>query len=163
MNALTQERLKELFSYDKDTGIFTFLAGTTHSKPGKIAGCSTPRGYRYISADNKLYLSHRLAYLYMKGAMPSNLIDHINGVKDDNRWVNLRPCTHLGNNQNAGIPKRNSSGFKGVYFNKEVKKWHAQISVNRKRISLGFFEVVEDAGNAYKEAANKYHGEFARY
>lgn len=89
-------------------------------------------------------------------------IDHINGNKLDNRRANLRICTHADNVRNVGKRKDNSSGFKGVYWRSDVKKWRALIQVEGRRIDLGFFTEPQDAALAYDKAARKYHGEFAR-
>ena len=88
--------------------------------------------------------------------------DHINGDTLDNQRRNLRPATRSQNGANARISKRNTSGFKGVSWHKQVKKWVAKIRVNRKLLHLGLFVSAEDAARAYDAAALKYFGEFAR-
>lgn len=87
-------------------------------------------------------------------------IDHINANTLDNRTINLRQCTRTENNRNSKISKNNSSGYKGVSWNKGNKKWRAYIAAE-KQIHLGFFVKKEEAAKAYNQAARKYHGEFA--
>lgn len=90
-------------------------------------------------------------------------IDHINGNKLDNRRCNLREATHQQNNFNKPRLKRNTPGFKGVSYRKDIDKYRAYISVNYKQISLGCFDTPEEAHQAYCNAAKKYHGEFANF
>lgn len=91
---------------------------------------------------------------------PSDMfVDHINGNRADNRRANLRVCTPGENGKNKTLFVTNKSGHRGVYWNKN--KWRAQICVNRKQIYLGRFDTLEDAAQAYKDAAIKHHGEFA--
>jgi len=88
-------------------------------------------------------------------------IDHINGNKLDNRKSNLRLCTVAQNNFGRGIKKDNTSGCKGVHFNKPTGKWMARISANGKRKYLGLFETKELAYSSYKKASKELHGDFA--
>lgn len=89
--------------------------------------------------------------------------DHINGNRSDNRRENLRSCSHAENQRNAKKNSNNSSGFKGVSFDKQHKKWVAQISINGKGSRIGFFSTPEAAHSAYCAAALKHHGEFANF
>ena len=88
-------------------------------------------------------------------------VDHKNGNSFDNRRSNLRICTNSQNLMNRGAPKNNTSGFKGVSFDKKSKKWGAKIAKNYKQIALGFYEDKKDAAKAYNKAAKKLHGSFA--
>lgn len=90
------------------------------------------------------------------------IIDHINGNGLDNRKDNLRICTQAENTRNRSKSLNNTSGFKGVYWHKYDKKWHAQIIINYKKIHLGIFTCKIEAAQAYNQAAIKYHGEFAQ-
>lgn len=94
---------------------------------------------------------------------PGMHTDHINGNKLDNRRCNLRICTAAQNISNTGLRSDNSSGCKGVYWRKSISKWCVQISVKGKRLHVGYFSCIEAARKAYAEAADKFHGEFARY
>lgn len=90
------------------------------------------------------------------------VVDHINGNTFDNRKQNLRVCTGAENARNRKIDKRNTSGHKGVFWNKDSKNWRAMIRIDRHLIHLGSFNDINDAIQAYAEASKKYHGEFGR-
>jgi hypothetical protein len=94
---------------------------------------------------------------------PGFVVDHINHNGLDNREANLRPATHAQNCRNARYPKTNaSSKYRGVWYNKQTKKWRASIMYNCKKKQLGYFHNEIDAAKAYDQAAKKYHGEFAK-
>jgi hypothetical protein len=98
---LTQDTLKELFHYDPEEGIFTRkLSTSSNARVGDIAGSKNSDGYIQIMINKNLYYAHRLAWLYFYGKLPIYIMDHINGIKDDNRIVNLREVTRQDNNQN---------------------------------------------------------------
>lgn len=158
---ITQEELKNLFNYCAETGVFTRLKSVSNNtNSGDIAGSMRQDGYCVISVNNKSYLAHRLAWLYNHGIWPANMIDHINRNPSDNRLSNLREATRSENGFNAKIRSHNTSGFKGVTFNKIKNKWVAQCSLNKKTIQLGKFKTAELASLAYQAFAKKQHGEF---
>jgi hypothetical protein len=157
---LTAERLRELVYYDPETGIFIRKVATGYTKVGDVVGYKDTYGYLECFVGNKSFKAHRLAWVYMTGEFPKDQIDHVNGIKDDNRWCNLREATSRQNLANTKRYKNNSSGRKGVYRDKHGK-YIASIVVNYKRIYLGYFQDLEDAHEAYKDAAIKYFGEFA--
>ena len=95
MTELTAARLRKMLHYDPETGVFTRLW------TGNVTGCPDAKGYLRIAADGRSYRAHRLAVLYMTGAWPSEQIDHINQVRTDNRWSNLRPATNGENGANT--------------------------------------------------------------
>ena len=154
----TQERLKELFNYNPDTGLFIRLVTTSFGNyPGDIAGYESPDGYVQICVDYKLCRAHRLAWLYMTGNWPTKQIDHINRIKNDNRFVNLRDVSNKENSQNKGPKKPRSvprAGAKTNYVgvSKKNSKWRAQATINGVRIYLGVFETEELANAARQEA-----------
>jgi len=113
-------------------------------------------GYREVSILGKSYRSHRLAWLLHYGEEPKNQIDHINGVRDDNRIENLRDTTQAENCKNVKKPKNNTSGCVGVYWKKRDSVWRAAISVNDIQVSLGAFKDKSDAIAARLKAEIKY-------
>lgn len=148
---LTQEKLKELMSYDPDTGIFTRLKSIQPRFIGKSAGCENAKGYIEISIGKIKYKAHRLAWLYMTGMNPYDQIDHINGVKSDNRWSNLRQAN---NSQNCSNKKaRGYSLTRSGMYQSEIQHKGTQYY-------LGCFRTEEEARQAYIEAGKKLHGEF---
>lgn len=157
---LTQEYLKSILDYDPATGVFTRLVNRQCVKAGERAGYATEHGYIRIGIAGKGHRAHRLAWLFMTGEWPGGQIDHINGVREDNRWANLREATHGQNRMNAMSPL-NKCGLKGVTRN--GNNWMAQIRVQKQRIYLGTFASKEDAHAAYCAAADKHFGEFANY
>ena len=162
---LTAERLREVLSYEPETGEFTWLKPNPighRVKSGDLAGYFV-QGYRRIAVDGRTYLGHRLAWLYMKGEWPANQVDHIDGNRGNNVWRNLREATHAQNHFNIGLTASNRTGFKGVSWFKKTRKWRARITVNRKEKTIGYFDTKEEAHSAYMSAANKLHGEFANF
>lgn len=120
-------------------------------------------GYRSISIDDRDYLAHRLAWLYVHGKWPPHQLDHINMDRADNRMCNLRQADNAENNCNRPLQSNNTSGFKGVSFHKQTRKWKASLKVRGKDIHLGLFDEAEAAAAAYRLAAQKHFGEFARF
>lgn len=161
MRELNQERLKNLLDYNPDSGIFTWRIGRSGTKgTGSVAG-NKDNGYIHIVIDGKKYRAHRLAWMFVYGKIPESDIDHINGVKDNNRIKNLREATKSENHHNSKLAKNNISGVKGVCWNKARSKWQAQIKINRKSKYLGLFEDINEADIAVKEARLKFHKQFA--
>ena len=159
---MTQDELKEILDYDPETGIFRWkVSKNQHAKIGEVAGTLHPSGYRYVKINEKPYPEHRLAWLYVYGKWPEDMIDHINGFKDDNRIENLREATRSENFCNRTKYNNNTSGIKGVCWHKISKKWQARIRINNKNKHLGLFDSPEEAYEAYCKAAKELHGEFA--
>ena len=160
---LNAEQLRDLLSYDPNTGEFLWKRTLSpNALAGSVAGSMRPRGYRQIRISGRYYFAHRLAWLYMRGRWPSHEIDHINMDCRDNRFVNLREATRSENARNAGIRSTNTSGFKGVTWDKSRGKWLAHIKLNGREIHLGRHKTPEEAHAAYCKGAEKHHGEFAR-
>ena len=129
----------------------------------KKAGYTNIRGYVVINInDGNIFLAHRLAWLYVYGQMPSKHLDHINGIRHDNRIANLRECSSTENSWNSGLKKANKSGFKGVSWHRGAGKWQAHINIGGKGAYLGIFETAELASAAYIFKAKETHGEFYR-
>jgi len=133
-------------------------------KIGSIAGWVTNcngRQYRKMSINKKIVYVHHAIFLLHHGYLPS-YIDHIDGNPLNNRIENLRSATQSQNMGNSKLKKNNSSGYKGVTFRKDTKKWNASIMVNGKHISLGCYKTKEEARDAYIIGSKKYFGEFSR-
>lgn len=158
---LSRNRLKELLDYDGDTGYFIWREDRSGlAKKGVIAGGINSDGYRLISVDSVSYKAHRLAWLYATGYFPKNLIDHINGIRDDNRICNLRLATDRINGRNrTKINKNNKSGYSGVSWHPQLKRWWARIAVDGKNKSLGTYHDPYEAHQAYIAAKKIYHVE----
>lgn len=162
MSKLTLARLKELLHYDPKTGQFTWLANRSRiAKIGAFAGTDHSDGYTVIGIAGRVYKAHRLAWFYVHGEWPSDQVDHINHDRKDNRIANLRLADNSKNQANSRARKTNKSGLKGVYWNKSIKKWHAQIYAQGRKRHLGFFKTPQAAHSAYSDAAVAFHGEYA--
>lgn len=160
-SSITQSELMRHLSYDPITGIFTrklHISKIHHV--GAIAGNLRKDGYIQIKINLKLYLAHRLAWIYIHGYLPEKFIDHINGNRSDNKLSNLREATREQNNWNRCIPRNNNTGFQGVSFYKPYKKYVASASINNKKKFLGYFETAEQASKIYLDFINLHRGKF---
>jgi len=161
MEILTQEKLKEILSYDASTGLFTWkerlnLGGEKKFYSGKIAGWVNSKGYIGIRIDGKHFKAHRLAWLYVYGYFPEHQVDHINQIRDDNRLINLREASQSCNMQNQRISSNNKSGITGVSWCNRSGKWRSRITKNNKLIYLGEFSTLLKAAKARYEGELKY-------
>lgn len=154
---ITQARLKELFSYDPETGVFTRLVTVnSQAKAGDIATCRSRYGYTVFRVDGRLYRANRMAHLYMTGELPRHQVDHINGMRSDDRWVNLRDVMPQKNAQNSRVARPgNKSGLLGVSPNRN--RFSASIVVSGKKTHLGTFDTAEIAHEAYVSAKRQLH------
>jgi hypothetical protein len=158
---ITHKELIELLEYDPDSGIFTWkYTRSNRAVKGSIAGTITEDNYISITINSKIYRAHRLAWFYCFQDWPTNSIDHINGIRSDNRLDNLREVTYTQNSYNTRAHIDSATKVKGVYFNKLNNNYRAQIRYNGKTISLGSFKTVEEASTAYNKKAVELHGEF---
>ena len=171
----TPEELRKLLRYEPDTGKLYWLERSAEffedGKRSAETACrcwnarhagkeaftaDDGRGYRTGQIFNCLYLAHRVIWAMVHGAWPADQIDHINGVKDDNRLENLRSVTSGENSRNHPRRADNSSGVTGVTWRPNGSKWTAQISVNDRQVHLGVFIKKDDAVAARKAAEIKY-------
>ena len=156
---LTQSELKRIWGYNPITGIFTRLVRTNgRVNVGDVADFLRSDGYVQLQILRKKYLCHRLAWLYMTGNFPNDATDHLNGIRHDNRWVNLRDATNSINQQNQRRPKSNNkSGYLGVSWHTRAGKWRATIRLNGKSFHLGIFDDVHEAAERYLQKKRELH------
>lgn len=155
--------LRETFSYDPEIGCLMWLP-RPWIKTARPAGTPSRKGYLRVfdkRFGNKAV--HNVIWAMMTGGWPPKgfTVDHINGIRDDNRWSNLRLATPSQQNQNATVRSDSKSGLRGVSFHVSGK-WQAKIVVAGKRRSLGLFHTKEEASEAYQKAARDGFGEFAK-
>lgn len=167
LSNLTQEYLKSILRYDPETGKWFWIVNRGSILAGLLAGSIQGKGdYRYVNImiDGSSYLAHRLAHLYMTGEWPENHIDHEDLDGLNNKWNTIRKATRSQNLGNQKIHSNNTSGFKGVCWDKKSQKWVARIQVNKKSKVIGWFEKdkLEEAAKAYEIEADKLFKEFAR-
>ena len=156
---LTAARLREVLSYDSETGEFRWIRGRRGVGIGSLAGCVSGAGYVYISVDCKKYLAHRLAWFYTHGVWPSNDIDHINWIRTDNRLANLRDVERHVNNENRKRVRgaNKSSGLAGVSWHIHSRKWRARITQQGVEHRVELFDTPEEASAAYVAAKRRLH------
>ena len=163
---LTRKRLKTLLRYNPKNGVWIWRVWRGgKAVVGSQAGRYNTDGYLQICVDGRRYVSSRLAWFYMKGRWPSKEIDHKDTNFKNDKWNNLRLATDSQNQANRGPSRLNSSGVRSVYARVSggKLKWGAAVAKNKKRHYLGLFSVKADAVHAYKEAAIRLHGEYARW
>lgn len=150
---ITQQRLHELFDY---------ADGELVRRAGRKGGSVNKRGYKILCVDYKMYKAHRLVFLYHNGYLPDQ-IDHADGDKLNNRIENLRPATNGQNCMNRGVMRNNTSGAKGVFWDKEAGKWRVAVRFGTVLKSFGRFVDFELAELVATMAREKYHGAFANH
>lgn len=161
LTTITAEQVREILDYDAETGRFFWRARRSNQlKVGAQAGYLDADGYVRIGLFRSLFLAHRVAWLFAHQRWPEMQVDHINGIRCDNRIVNLREATPGQNSHNSGKRVHNTSGFKGVKRN--GSKWSARIVLNYRVTWLGSFDTPEEAHAAYCAAAKQLHGDFAK-
>lgn len=159
---LTHAHLREILHYSVINGQFYHIKKRQKIRLGQTAGNLHPNGYRYIRINGESYLAHRLAWFWVTGEWPANEIDHKNGIRDANWWLNLREATHSQNMHNTGMRSNNTSGYKGVTWYSKYQKWQAQIMINKKNNNLGYFENINVAYAARIKAEKELFGDFSR-
>lgn len=148
----------EGLSYNPETGIFTWEEHRFINLIGQRAGRKNINGYRQIAFKSKRYYEHRLAFIFMVGRWPVEDTDHMNHIRDDNRWSNLREASRTQNNYNLSLT-HNKLGLKGVYQDQNGK-YVAQIRINGPQIILGRFNTPEEAKEAYDLKSKELHKNF---
>ena len=159
--SIAQQKLHELFEY-RDGKLFWKIRKAACVYIGNEAGSIDKKGYRRVMINNKSYKTHRLVFMMHYGYLPKQ-VDHIDGNKLNNNIENLRQATHGQNRQNSKIQKNNTSGVKGINWQKRDNKWQARVMLNKKSHQIGYFETLEEAKKAIEKARQQLHGEFARH
>lgn len=150
------ERLRQLLSYDPEAGTFAWRTGP---RAGMEAGTLARTGYRLLWVDGASVLAHRMAWLWVYGELPGGDIDHINGVRTDNRIANLRCVTrrvNLQNRRQSGSGKKHGT-LLGAAWHSKTGKWRALIKHDGRQKSLGYFATEEQAHEAYVAAKRVLH------
>jgi hypothetical protein len=152
--------IRERLDYDPGTGVFVWRYCETMPRrwntrwAGKVAGTDHNHGYRQIMIGR--HFAHRLAWVIATGEWPQDQLDHVNGVRNDNRISNLRIVSNTENGRNAAMRSDNTSGVTGVCWAKREGKWMAYITVDQRLINLGYFDNPADAISARKAAEITY-------
>lgn len=141
--------LSSLLSYNPDTGDFIWTRDKARAKAGQLAG-SINNGYRIIKICGHQWQAHRLAFVFMEGSLPPNQVDHINKVRSDNRWANLRHATHKQNHEN-----RTTHEMRGVRFEADRGKWLVRIKHHGKTKNLGRYLSLDQAISVRREAEKR--------
>lgn len=162
-------KLNELLEYDPETGGLTWLPRPKSlflkdadclsfkiNHEGKPAFTSFCFGYKTGGIFQRQYRAHRVIWAMVHGDWPDGVIDHINGNRADNRIANLRAVSGPENHKNQMRPSNNTSGRIGVNWNNHARKWAARVAHEGRRIHLGYFNTVEEAGAARKAAEAQY-------
>ena len=161
-DALSAADVRRFLRYEPETGDFFWLVNRTNGiKAGDLAGCQ--RGFYWvISVWGVSYSAQRLAFLYQEGRFPSEYVDHINGIKLDNRWANLREATNAQNQHNRSGTGSNCR-VKNVTYVAKRCKFQVSLKVRGREKFIGYFEDVELAELVAIEAREKYHGSYANH
>lgn len=162
---LTKEEILGKYDYDPDTGYFHYLKDSKRGiKAGDVAGFTCKKGYihlHFVGYGNSRFKAHRVAWFISHGVWPEE-VDHIDGNRSNNAIKNLRACNRYQNTRNSSRPITNTSGVKGVSFDKQRKKWHVQIKKDKKMYRAHFedFDLACEFADFLRE---ELHGEYARY
>lgn len=172
----TYEYLNECFSYDPTTGVltrknrprhhFTSVASwkiTNTQFAGRSVTTLDGKGYICVSLDQRTYRAHRVIWCMTMGWWPEKELDHINGVTDDNSLLNLREASRSQNLRNTKKPRKNTSGAKGVAWDKKRMRWIARVNVSKRTYNLGRFKTFEEAEQTVRQARVRLHRSFTNH
>lgn len=156
---MNQQTAKALLDYDPITGVVTRKTNHPRIPAGSVVGCLRNDGYLSTCIGGEQHQLHRLIWLLVTGSFPDGPIDHLNGVRTDNRWHNLRSVSNSENQHNLGAARcdNKSSGLLGVHYDKRLKKYRADIKVNGKQRFLGSHADPREAHKLYLAAKDKLH------
>lgn len=152
----SKTQLESIFDYNQKSGMLFW-------KNGKRAGSNLYNGYRRVKLQGVEYKEHRLIWVLFFDKQPKQLIDHINGIKDDNRIENLREASVSQNTCNSKLSVRNNTKTKGVYYNHKRKKYIVNCSINGNSKYLGSYKTLEEAQNTIRNYREKIHGEYTNH
>jgi hypothetical protein len=130
---------------------------------GSKVGWIDAYGYKHFKLKNKNYKCHRVAWLLHYGEWPKGQIDHINGIRTDNRIENLRDVTQVQNSYNKAPHKNSSSKYRGVGWDKKKKKWRAMIRKDGRFHHIGYFDCEKEAALDYNYVSEKMFGVYSRF
>jgi hypothetical protein len=158
----TPPEVRDYFTFDADSGVLTRIRSDQSDKfqPRPLGGNVGDGQYVTVMFKGRVLQGHRVAWFLHYGTDADGFIDHINGVRTDNRIINLRSVTHQQNCLNSR-PKT-AGRLKGAQFSTARGVYQSSIRVGARRVFLGNFSTEVEAHEAYVAAAVKYHGEFAR-
>lgn len=167
------EYLRECFMLDTSTGVLYWKSRPAHHfvsnasykmwntrYAGEVASCIKTNGYVGVTVLKKSYQAHRVVWAITSGVWPTGDLDHINGLKSDNRYCNLRYATESQNGFNRVLGKNSTTGYKGVSYDKQTKRYKAKIKISGRSISIGMFDTPKEAHDAYCTRAEKEAGVF---
>jgi hypothetical protein len=161
----TLERLNALFAYDPVSGDLRWKSIPSNfrrAKVGDLVGTVNTSGYRVVGIERVYYYAHRIIWKMMTGLDPVDQIDHADGDRLNNRWANFRGACNSENRWNTRLAKNNSSGTKGVCWDKSHNAWVAYIAAGSGHKIIGRFQNKTDAIAARLKAAEELHGQFMR-
>jgi HNH endonuclease len=161
MKVIVLDYLKGMLNYNEITGIFTWKYSKGNNVK-TIAGAINAHGYREIMIDGKSYQASKLAIYYITGEYPDK-VDHIDGNRANDSFINLRLCNKFENNWNRKISSLNSSGIKGLSLNKQ-NRWSCSVTIKGKRV-LKYFKLYEkeSAINWLQITRQQLHKEFTNH
>lgn len=163
LDGLTHARLCEVLDINPILGSATWkIRLSTRTRAGSNAGTLHSFGYQNIRIDGRIYKRHRLIWFFVNKQWPPDQIDHINGDRSDDRIDNLRESNHLYNCWNKSPNSCGKYNRRGITWSKDKKKWRVRISVNNKKIWIGYFQDFDSANEARVAAEVKYHHGLAR-
>lgn len=160
--SFSKQELEVFLEYDAKNGVFYRKKTNNKYRVGEVMGCQKANGYVYVGVFKKHILAHRLVWFFEHGVWPSQVLDHIDGNKANNRIENLRLATYSQNSINRPVMSNSKTQLKGVWFNKKKNRYRAVIKCNHQRIHIGMFKTPEEAHAAYVAKAKELHQEFMR-
>lgn len=173
----SSELLRQLLRYEPETGKLywkmrpremfvrdmSWRTWNTKNAGKEAFTAISAQGYRAGAVNGRMFAAHRVIFAMHYGFWPTECVDHIDRDKSNNRIANLRAASYSENSRNRGKQANNTSGRKGVFWDKKLRRWLASIKHHQKQRNLGYYDDKESAYLAYKSAAEKLHGEFVFY